>query len=114
MTHDTVRGSLSPMCHSRYIAASSRIGMLGLIHRRLIAMQYLWSLFTRKSALRQFALLDSQGRCQAFKECSQPPVGQGWVEIEEIRLSWMHRPLPARARVSPRATRSSRHPVLAA
>jgi hypothetical protein len=26
----------------------------------------------------------------------------------------MHRPLPARARVSPRATRSSRHPVLAA
>ena len=77
-------------------------------------MQYLWSLFTRKPALRQFALLDSQGRCQAFKECSQPPEGQGWVEIEEIRLSWMHRPLPARARVSPRATRSSRHPVLAA
>jgi len=58
-------------------------------------MHFLWSLFTRKPALRQFALLDVQGRCQAFKECSQPPVGAGWVEIEEIRLSWMHRPLPA-------------------
>ncbi|WP_348748750.1 hypothetical protein [Pseudomonas rhodesiae] len=77
-------------------------------------MQYLWSLFTRKPALRRFALLDSQGRCQAFKECNQPPVGQGWVEIEEIRLSWMHHPLPAQARVSPRAAQSSRHPVLAA
>jgi hypothetical protein len=45
-------------------------------------MQFLWSLFTRKPALRQFALLDLQGRCQAFKECSQPPVGEGWVEID--------------------------------
>ena len=77
-------------------------------------MHFLWSLFTRKPALRQFALLDAQGRCQAFKECSQPPVGDGWVEIDEIRLSWMHHPLPARARVSPRPARSSRHQPLAA
>ena len=74
-------------------------------------MHFLWSLFTRKPALR---LLDVQGRCQAFKECSQPPVGEGWVEIEEIRLSWMHRPLPARARVSPCPARSPRHQPLAA
>lgn len=77
-------------------------------------MQFLWSLFTRKPAVRRYALLDAQGRCQAFKECSQPPAGNGWVEIEEIRLSWMHRPLPARARVSPRPTRSPRHQPLAA
>ena len=77
-------------------------------------MHFLWSLFTRKPALRQFALLDVQGRCQAFKECSQPPVGDGWVEIEEIRLSWMHRPLPASARISQRATQSPhRHPLAA-
>jgi hypothetical protein len=94
--------------------SSSRAGKLGLILRRLIPMHFLWSLFTRKPALRQFALLDAQGRCQAFKECSQPPVGNGWVEIEEIRLSWMHRPLPARARVSPRPVRSPRHQPLAA
>ncbi|WP_339436112.1 hypothetical protein [Pseudomonas sp. EL_65y_Pfl1_R32] len=77
-------------------------------------MQFLLSLFTRKPALRQFALLDAQGRCQAFKECCEPPVGDGWVEIDEIRLSWMHHPLPARARVSPRPARSSRHQPLAA
>ncbi len=40
-------------------------------------MHFLWSLFTRKPALRRFALLDAQGRCQAFKECRQPPVGNG-------------------------------------
>lgn len=77
-------------------------------------MHFLWSLFTRKPALRQFALLDAQGRCQAFKACCQAPVGEGWVEIEEIRLSWMHHPLPARARVSPRPARSPRHQALAA
>ena len=88
--------------------------MLGLNLKEVDRMHFLWSLFTRKPALRQFALLDAQGRCQAFKECSQPPVGNGWVEIEEIRLSWMHRPLPAHARVSPRPVRSSRHQPLAA
>ena len=45
-------------------------------------MHFLWSLFTRKPALRQFALLDVQGRCQAFRECSQPPVGDGWEELD--------------------------------
>jgi hypothetical protein len=77
-------------------------------------MSFLWTLFTRKPALRQFALLDAQGRCQAFKECSQPPVGDGWVEIEEIRLSWMHHPLPASARISARSAQSAHHQPLTA
>jgi hypothetical protein len=77
-------------------------------------MHFLWSLFSRKPALRQFALLDAQGRCQAFKECSLPPVGEGWVEIDEIRLSWMHHPLPARARISQRPAQSPSHQPLAA
>ena len=77
-------------------------------------MNFLWSLFMRKPALRQFALLDTQGRCQAFKECCQAPVGDGWVEIDEIRLSWMHHPLPTHARVSPRPVPSRRHQPLAA
>ncbi len=77
-------------------------------------MHFLWSLFTRKPAVRQFALLDSQGRCQAFKACCQPPAGDGWVEIEEIRLSWMHRPLPSHARVSARRAQSPRQQALAA
>lgn len=46
-------------------------------------MHFLWSLFTRKPALRQFALLDAQGRCQAFKECSQPPqASAGWKSLK--------------------------------
>ncbi|SDU82613.1 hypothetical protein [Pseudomonas mucidolens] len=77
-------------------------------------MNFLWNLFAAKPALRHFALLDPQGCCQAFKQCDLPPVGEGWVEVEEIRLSWMHHPLPARARVSPRAPRSIKHQALAA
>jgi hypothetical protein len=76
-------------------------------------MHFLWSLFTRKPLRRQFARLDQQGHCQAFKECSLPPVGDGWVEVEEIRLSWMHRPLPANARLSPRVSRPQPRQVLA-
>ena len=70
-------------------------------------LNLLWRFFARTPAHRNFALLDLQGRCQAFKQCSQPPVGEGWDEVDEIRLSWMHHPLPARARVSPRRARSS-------
>ena len=77
-------------------------------------MHFLRSLFTLKPTLRQFALLDAQGRCQAFKECNPAPVGDGWVEIEEIRLSWMHHPLPASARIRPRPTQSPCHQPLAA
>ncbi|MBT2370979.1 hypothetical protein [Pseudomonas fluorescens] len=65
-------------------------------------MRLLKSLFMSHSAHRYFALLDAQGCCLAFKQCNLPPVGDGWVEVEEIRLSWMHRPLPASARISPR------------
>ena len=55
---------------------------------------------------RCFARLDTTGRCQAFKQCKQPPVGDNWVEIEEIRLNWLHRPLPAGARISQHQSRS--------
>jgi len=52
------------------------------------------------------------GRCQAFKQCKQPPVGDNWVEIEEIRLKWLHQVLPASARMPARATRSAVLPAL--
>ena len=77
-------------------------------------MRLLKSLFFSHTSHRHFALLDAQGCCQAFKQCSLPPVGEGWVEVEETRLSWMHHPLPASARVSPRAAQPSRHQPLAA
>jgi len=65
-------------------------------------MDFLWSLFSPKSRHRHYARLDSHGICVCFKHCAQPPQGSGWVEIQEPRLSWLHQPLPASARVSPR------------
>ncbi|CAI8761644.1 hypothetical protein FCH79_07625 [Pseudomonas koreensis] len=62
-------------------------------------MRYLISLFAPRPLHRSFALLDRNGHCQAFKQCSLKPMGDGWVEIEEIRLNWLHQPLPASARV---------------
>lgn len=67
-------------------------------------MRSLWTLLFPRPAPRQFARLDANGHCQAFKQCLQPPTGAGWVEINEIRLHWMNRSLPASARVQPRAS----------
>ena len=61
---------------------------------------------------RCFARLDPAGRCQAFKQCKQPPVGDSWVEIEEIRLNWLHQVLPASARIPTHATHSAVQPLL--
>jgi hypothetical protein len=62
-------------------------------------MRHLISLFAPRPLHRCFALLDSNGHCQAFKQCSLQPMGDGWVEIEEVRLNWLNQPLPASARV---------------
>ncbi|MFJ7140512.1 MAG: hypothetical protein ACN6P5_24165 [Pseudomonas protegens] len=76
-------------------------------------MNFLRSLFAPRQQFRSFALLDGQGRCCAFKHCPAAPVGDGWVEIEEIRLNWLHQVLPASARISPRCARSVVQPILA-
>ncbi|SIR43879.1 hypothetical protein SAMN05216509_2226 [Pseudomonas sp. B10] len=69
-------------------------------------MRYLISLFAPRPLHRSFALLDRNGHCLAFKQCSLQPMGDGWVEIEEIRLTWLNQPLPASARVVPRQMRA--------
>jgi len=76
-------------------------------------MRYLISLFAPRPLHRSFALLDRNGHCQAFKQCSLPPVGEGWVEVTETHLGWMHRPLPASARVSPKVFRPRHRQALA-
>ncbi|TDF84605.1 hypothetical protein [Pseudomonas sp. H9] len=64
-------------------------------------MSWFWtSLFTRRPT-RHFARLDTQGHCLAFKQCANKPEAGNWVEINEIRLAWLNRPLPANARVCP-------------
>ena len=75
-------------------------------------MQFLWSLFAPRRKYRFFARLDSNDCCLSFKHCQVPPMGEGWVEIEEIRLNWLHQPLPHSARLSPRSHRPRLHPAL--
>ena len=75
-------------------------------------MRHRISLFAPRPLHRCFALLDRYGHCQAFKQCSLQPMGDGWVEIEEIRLNWLHKPLPASARVIARQPRSRAQQLL--
>lgn len=77
-------------------------------------MQSLWSWFFPRRAYRCFARLDGNGRCQAFKQCSQPPVGAGWVEINEIRLQWLGQFLPASAHLTRRPEHSRMQRALTA
>ncbi|EXF95660.1 hypothetical protein HK44_023980 [Pseudomonas fluorescens HK44] len=74
-------------------------------------MQFLWSLFAPHHKYRYFAQLDSNQCCLAFKHCQVPPMGDGRVEIEEIRLNWLHQPLPASARLSPRIAPARLHAI---
>lgn len=62
-------------------------------------MLSLRSLFARRRALGLFALLDEAGRCRAFRQSAQAPLGAGWVEVNEQRLAWLHQALPASARI---------------
>ncbi|UVL62414.1 hypothetical protein LOY54_03850 [Pseudomonas sp. B21-032] len=67
-------------------------------------MSSLLALLFKRNPQRCFARLDAHGLCQAFKQCAQAPATSGWVEINEIRLAWLNRPLPASARVSKRVS----------
>lgn len=67
-------------------------------------MNRLWSLLLKRQPKRCFAQLDGAGLCQAFKHCTDAPIGSHWVEINEVRLHWLNRPLPTSAKVAPRAT----------
>ena len=75
-------------------------------------MNRFWSLLRFARPYRCFVRLNSAGQCQAFKQCKQPPVGDNWVEIEEIRLNWLHQVLPASARIPSSAARSRVQPLL--
>jgi hypothetical protein len=57
------------------------------------------SIFTVNSVqqYRHFALLDTQGRCIAFKSCKGIPQNGEWVQVNEVNLACLNRALPARA-----------------
>ncbi|MES2821337.1 MAG: hypothetical protein V4812_20375 [Pseudomonadota bacterium] len=65
------------------------------------------SLFTDRTRPRCYALVDRTGLCQAFHQARNAPLGTGWVEVTECRLSWLQRPLPFNARLQPCASAAS-------
>ena len=77
-------------------------------------MASLWTLLFHRPRHNTYARLDADGKCLAFKQCSQAPSGSGWVQIGEIQLAWLGRELPASARVCARASRRWHQRILAA
>ena len=65
------------------------------------------SLFAARPRPRCYALVDRSGLCQAFHQACSAPLGAGWVEVTECRLSWLQRPLPFNARLQPCASAAS-------
>ncbi|WP_338460109.1 hypothetical protein [Pseudomonas sp. TE3-3-F2023] len=77
-------------------------------------MASLWTLLFQRPRHNAYARLDANGKCLAFKQCSQAPSDSGWVQVGEIQLAWLGRELPAGARICARASRRWRQRTLAA
>ena len=54
----------------------------------------LFNTLFRTRAARHYALLDDQQCCCMQLTAKERPHGERWVEIEEIRLGWIGKPLP--------------------
>lgn len=65
-------------------------------------MSNFWTSLLTRRPMRNFAHLDAQGICLAFKQCADQPAVGNWVQINEICLTWLNRPLPSSARVCAR------------
>ncbi|QWV16945.1 hypothetical protein [Stutzerimonas zhaodongensis] len=48
----------------------------------------------RQHPPRHYALLDDQDRCRMLLTAKKRPIGERWVEIAEVRLGWIGKPLP--------------------
>ncbi|WP_060512471.1 hypothetical protein [Pseudomonas sp. NBRC 111124] len=77
-------------------------------------MASLWTLLCQRPRRNAYARLDEEGKCLAFKQCSQAPSGSGWVQISVIQLAWLGRELPAEARACNPASRRWHQRILAA
>jgi len=77
-------------------------------------MTSLWTQLFQRPRYNAYARLDADGKCLAFKQCSQAPSGIDWVQISEIQLAWLGRELPTSARVCARASRRWHQRILAA
>ena len=76
-------------------------------------MASLWTLLFQRPRHNAYARLDADGKCLAFKQCSQAPSGIDWVQVSEIQLAWLGRELPIEARAGARASRRWHQRLLA-
>jgi hypothetical protein len=53
--------------------------------------------FKRRINYRHFALLDPDGVCITLMSCGTKPENGYWVEVKEMNLTWLGRPLPSRS-----------------
>ena len=60
-------------------------------------MSLLTALFQRP-VRRHYALLDEEQCCRMLLTAAQPPRSGHWVQVDEICLGWIGRPLPKEAR----------------
>ncbi|MCG8295398.1 MULTISPECIES: hypothetical protein [Pseudomonas] len=77
-------------------------------------MTSLWNLLLQRPRHATYARLDSDGICLGFKQCSLPPTGSGWVQVNEAHLGWLGQPLPASARLCTPARRRWQQRTLSA
>ena len=73
-----------------------------------------WFLFARRPQRRSFALLDAAGICRGLHLGTECPASGNWVEVQETRLTWLDKPLPADAQVIPVVGQPERRRALAA
>jgi hypothetical protein len=64
--------------------------------------------------MRIYALVDEHGLCRAFRHSAQAPQGLDWIEVNQQQLDWLHKPLPASARIATTVEYSTAAKALAA
>ncbi len=60
-------------------------------------MSLLTALFSRPER-HHYALLDENQCCRMLLTAAQPPQNGNWIQVDDIHLSWIGRPLPQQTR----------------
>lgn len=53
-----------------------------------------WTRLFQRPKRRHFALLDEQRRCRMLLTAVERPSSTQWIEVPEIRLVWLGKPIP--------------------
>ncbi|KRW73524.1 hypothetical protein ACYCFL_07970 [Stutzerimonas nitrititolerans] len=53
-----------------------------------------WTRLFQRPKRRHFALLDEERRCRMLLTTVERPCSAQWIEVPEIRLDWIGKPIP--------------------